>query len=57
MFFKKLITNDGIALCRRNAHIFSSERDCPWYDVCGLTFAKGMFSIKKQKETNKKKDY
>jgi hypothetical protein len=27
--------DDG-ATCRRDGEIISSERDCPWYDTCGL---------------------
>jgi hypothetical protein len=34
-------TDDG-ATCRRDAHIISADNGaCPWYDKCGLTFAKG----------------
>lgn len=34
-------TDDG-AFCRRNAIIISADnRSCPWYDRCGLTFARG----------------
>ncbi len=34
-------TDDG-ALCRRDAHIISANNSqCPWYDVCGLTFSRG----------------
>ncbi len=34
-------TDDG-AFCRRDAHIISANNSqCPWYDVCGLTFARG----------------
>jgi hypothetical protein len=34
--------HDDGAFCRRDAHIFGSNNDaCPWYDKCGLTFAKG----------------
>ena len=37
--------HDDGALCRRDAHIFGSDNsDCPWYDVCGLTFARGCSS-------------
>lgn len=33
--------DDG-ALCRRDVVIIPAERSrCPWYDVCGLTFARG----------------
>lgn len=33
-------SDDG-ALCRRDAKIISADNSqCPWYDVCGLTFAK-----------------
>lgn len=33
--------DDG-ASCRRNAVIFGSDNSaCPWYDKCGLTFARG----------------
>ncbi len=28
-------TDDG-ATCRRNGDIIESQRDCPWYDTCGL---------------------
>ncbi|WP_437967905.1 hypothetical protein WMF04_00790 [Sorangium sp. So ce260] len=34
-------TDDGLT-CRRNAQIINADNSaCPWYDVCGLTFAKG----------------
>jgi hypothetical protein len=34
-------TDDG-ATCRRDASIISANNSaCPWYDTCGLTFAKG----------------
>ena len=34
-------TDDG-ALCRRDAQIISSDNgQCPWYDKCGITLAKG----------------
>jgi hypothetical protein len=34
-------SDDG-AFCRRNAEIFGSDNSrCPWYDKCGLTFARG----------------
>ncbi|WP_437673225.1 hypothetical protein [Sorangium sp. So ce131] len=34
-------TDDGLT-CRRDAHIINANNSsCPWYDVCGLTFAKG----------------
>ncbi len=34
-------TDDG-AFCRRDAMIISANNSsCPWYDKCGLTFAKG----------------
>lgn len=33
-------TDDG-ATCRRDAQIISAANSCPWYDVCGLTFARG----------------
>jgi hypothetical protein len=34
-------SDDG-ASCRRNASIFGSDNSaCPWYDKCGLTFARG----------------
>ncbi|HSO39594.1 MAG TPA: hypothetical protein VLT33_44010 [Labilithrix sp.] len=34
-------TNTG-AFCHQDANIFSADNgSCPWYDVCGLTFAKG----------------
>jgi hypothetical protein len=34
--------NDDGAFCRRDAHIFGSDNSaCPWYDVCGVTFARG----------------
>lgn len=30
------------ATCRRDVSVISADnRDCPWYDACGLTFAKG----------------
>ena len=33
-------SDDGVT-CRRNAHIVSADNSkCPWYDKCGLTFAK-----------------
>lgn len=33
--------DDG-ALCRRNAQIIGADNnECPWYDKCGLTFARG----------------
>jgi hypothetical protein len=33
--------DDGVT-CRRNAHIYgASTSSCPWYDKCGLTFARG----------------
>lgn len=33
--------DDG-AFCRRDAHITSADNSgCPWYDKCGLTFARG----------------
>jgi hypothetical protein len=33
--------DDG-ATCRRNAEIIGSDNsECPWYDKCGLTFARG----------------
>lgn len=34
-------TDDG-AFCRRDAHIFGANNSqCPWYDTCGVTFARG----------------
>jgi hypothetical protein len=34
-------TDDG-AFCRKDASIISADNSsCPWYDVCGLTFAQG----------------
>lgn len=34
--------NDDGAFCRRDVQIISSNNSaCPWYDVCGLTFARG----------------
>lgn len=34
--------HDDGAFCRRDAKIISSNNNaCPWYDKCGLTFAKG----------------
>lgn len=34
-------TDDGLT-CRRNARIIGSNNSaCPWYDICGLTFARG----------------
>lgn len=34
-------TDDG-AFCRRDAHITSADNSaCPWFDKCGLTFARG----------------
>lgn len=33
--------HDDGATCRRDLSIISATRDCPWYDVCGLTFARG----------------
>jgi hypothetical protein len=33
--------DDGLT-CRKDAWIFGSNNSaCPWYDICGLTFAKG----------------
>ena len=39
-------TNDG-AFCRRNAVRKNASGKCPWYDVCGLTLAKGCKSCPK----------
>lgn len=37
-------TDDG-ATCRRDAEIISADNgSCPWWDVCGLTFAEGCSS-------------
>jgi hypothetical protein len=34
-------TDDG-AFCRRDVRIIGANTDdCPWYDICGLTFARG----------------
>lgn len=34
--------HDDGAFCRRDAWIFGSNNEaCPWYDKCGLTFARG----------------
>ncbi|GIL87782.1 hypothetical protein Vretifemale_15825 [Volvox reticuliferus] len=32
------------AICSRPVSGISSTRNCPWYDVCGLTFARGCSS-------------
>jgi len=40
-YCKPTYTDEG-ALCGRNAQIISADNSaCPWYDKCGLTFAKG----------------
>lgn len=36
--------HDDGAFCRRDVSIIGSTRDCPWYDTCGLTFARGCSS-------------
>jgi hypothetical protein len=34
--------NDDGLTCRRDAHIIGADNsNCPWYDECGLTFARG----------------
>lgn len=37
--------HDDGAFCRKDVHIFGSDNgSCPWYDICGLTFAAGCSS-------------
>jgi hypothetical protein len=33
--------HDDGAFCRRDVKIIGATLNCPWYDVCGLTFARG----------------